>query len=207
MTKPHRGFTLTEILIVVSIIVIIGLALLVGLNPLAQIFKGYDTRRKSDLSKIKIALENYYSDHDCYPNFPRDGNGLPTYTCDSDFLNPYLKIIPCDPNTGLPYTIHLLPEGTSCPQQYAVYAHINSFFDRNANIPFCPDTISVNSPDITEISLSEGCSGREFCPQLYGCVGGACVQVADGNFSDCKRSWCEPDCGDNDCSQNTNRCH
>ena len=66
MNRKHQGFTLVEIMIVVSLIVIIAIALLGGINPLQQFFRGYDTVRKSDLAKLKSAFENYYNDHDCY---------------------------------------------------------------------------------------------------------------------------------------------
>lgn len=188
MTRNHKGFTLSEILVVVTIIVILGLAILVGINPIAQIFKGYDARRRADLAKIKIALEGYYSDHECYPTIP------PNYTCDSDFLKPYLDSMPCDPNTKKPYVIYLTPAG-SCPQQYAVYAQIYSFFDKNANlIPYCPDTIEMHSPGMSNADVISGCSGRSICPVYYGCKNGSCVVIAQDDIPHCSPYYCGSDC-------------
>jgi prepilin-type N-terminal cleavage/methylation domain-containing protein len=196
MTMNNKGFTLVEILIVVSILVVLGIAVLVGLNPMVQIFKGYDTRRKSDLKEIKIALENYYSDHDCYPAFPEvTAEGRPTYDCDSTFLSPYLLKMPCDPNSHKPYVVFLTPETATCPQQFAIYANITSPFDNSANsIPYCPDTVYASSPNTTQVNLITGCSDQRPCSISYGCVNFACVEVSDGEVSDCRYSWCEPDC-------------
>lgn len=196
MTTKHKGFTLAEILIVVTIIVILGLIVLVGINPMAQIFKGYDARRKADLSKIKIALEAYYSDHECYPVFPTtDTQGRPSYICDSDFLKPYLETMPCDPNSKEPYTLYLTPTDTACPQQYAVYAQIYSFFDKQANaISFCPKTFAVTSSDLSGTDLIFGCSFQEVCPIHYGCKSGACVIVAEDALPACSPSFCDAGC-------------
>lgn len=168
---------------------------------MAQIFKGYDARRRADLAKIKIALEAYYGDHDCYPVFPlRDANGLPSYVCDSDILAPYLASMPCDPTSKKPYTIYLTPVNSNCPQQYAVYAKIYSFFDKQANnITYCPKTIVVNSSDMRNVDIVYGCSFRQVCYTYYGCVNKACVVVAEDELSTCRYSWCEPDCN-NKCS-------
>ena len=191
-----KGFTLIELLIVVAILVIIGIALLVGINPIAQIFKGYDARRKNDLSQIKIALENYYADHECYPEFPSlDERGKPTYTCDSTFLKPYLNSVPCDPNTKLPYTINLQPPYDACPQQFAVYAEVSALFDSQANsIPYCPKTIAASSSNMTPINLINGCSTENICTIHYGCINARCVKISDGEIPSCSPNYCENDC-------------
>lgn len=199
MPTKQKGYTLAEILIVVSIIVVLGLAILVGINPMAQIFRGYDSRRKADLNKIKIALEAYYSDHDCYPNFPlEDDEGHPSYACNSDVLSPYLASIPCDPNSNKPYTLYLLPTESTCAQQYVVYAQINSIFDSQANkINQCPKTIAVKSSDITNVNVIEGCTNSTVdCPNHWGCINGSCVLLAeDAAPPPCKQNnFCESTC-------------
>lgn len=196
MTNNHKGFTLTEILIVVSIIVLLGIAVLVGINPMTQIFKGYDTRRKADLNLIKIALEGYYTDHDCYPVFPlTDSQGRPSYACDSNFLSPYLNIMPCDPNSKTPYPIYLLPEDSTCPQQYAVYAPITFLADSQINsISSCPQTIVVHSPDMSVEQISFGCNavGNIANGTLWGCKSGACTEIAHkGQLIPCSPNYYE----------------
>lgn len=197
MSSRKNGYTLVEILVVTTILVVLGILLLIGINPMAQIYKGYDARRKADLQKIKTALENYYSDHECYPVFPiTDSAGLPSYTCESDFLRPYLDSMPCDPNSKKPYTIYLVPAVSVCPQNFAAYAKISSYYDPNANdIAKCPDTIEVHSPNMTNFDTIYGCSGQvEVCPIHYGCKKGACVVVADDRIPSCSPSFCDSKC-------------
>jgi len=197
MTTNHKGYTLLEILIVTTIVIIIGVAILVGINPMAQIYKGYDARRKDDLSKIKIALENYYADHECYPVFPLTSDtGLPSYSCGSDFLKPYLSSMPCDPNFKKPYTIYLVPATTTCPQNFAAYAQTSSYYYPDSkSIIHCPDTIDVHSPGMTNFDTTYGCSGiQEACPIHYGCKNGACIVVADDQLPTCSPSFCDSKC-------------
>ena len=63
----EKSFTLMEIMIVVTLIVIVATALLVGLKPLTQIYKGQDSRRKSELAALQKVLEDFYNDKQCYP--------------------------------------------------------------------------------------------------------------------------------------------
>lgn len=197
MTKNYKGYTLVEILIVVTVLVILGLSVLISVNPAAQIFKGYDSRRKSDLQKIKTAMESYYADHDCYPALPlRDAQDRPSYVCGSDVLDPYLPSMPCDPNTDTPYTIYLSPPNTTCPQKYAVYAEIYSFFDKDGNsIPYCPKTIAISSPGLSFEELSVGCSNVEICANHYGCRNGACQWISGYEAPACTPNYCTSTCG------------
>lgn len=51
------GFTLVELLIVIAIIGLLASGLMMILNPVAQIQKANDARRKSDLGQVQKALE------------------------------------------------------------------------------------------------------------------------------------------------------
>jgi prepilin-type N-terminal cleavage/methylation domain-containing protein len=78
--KDNHGFTLVELLVVISIIaVIIGVTMsnLRGARGRAR-----DAKRKSDLSEMKNALRLYYNDYQSYPD--ADGNAPYIMGCGAD---------------------------------------------------------------------------------------------------------------------------
>lgn len=101
-----RGFTLTEILLVVTIIAILAIIAIISFQR--QTIRGFDAKRKADFSKLRVIFEDYYNDNNQYPSMADwyvnydskciDGSG-------SQFLAPYLQgqNIPCDPVTNTPY--------------------------------------------------------------------------------------------------------
>ncbi len=112
--RLQSGLSMIEILIVTAVI---GVLIIAGLMMLPQqINKGRDGRRKSDLQKIKIAFENYFSDNDCYP--PPDILD----NCGGTELSPYLATIPCDPQTKTKYLY--APEEVACPHYYRVFSNL-----------------------------------------------------------------------------------
>ncbi len=99
----RSGMSLMELMIVIVIVALLALAVL--MNVQRQIQRGYDSRKKQDLTRIRTALEEYYNDHGAFPEEDvwsamncRTGAGM-------DFLKPYLdgRAIPCDPLTSMPY--------------------------------------------------------------------------------------------------------
>ncbi len=71
--KPRSGFTLIEILVVISII---GLLVAAGLASFTNSQKrARDTKRRADLKSIQTAMEQYYEDHSyAYPTNLNDLN-------------------------------------------------------------------------------------------------------------------------------------
>lgn len=63
--KSKKGFTLIEILVVISIIGLLSSVILVGLGGFRS--RGRDARRFSDLRQVQNALELYYSKNSAYP--------------------------------------------------------------------------------------------------------------------------------------------
>ena len=111
------GFTLMELLIVIVIIAILATIAIVLLNPMQQISKAQDGRRKNDLATFQKVLEDYYNDKGCYPRpnevcYPNSQSGYnpnvdtKCYICGNEsspanFANfsPYMARLPCDPST------------------------------------------------------------------------------------------------------------
>jgi len=107
--KKRNGFTLVELLIVMTILAILMVMAVGILNPIALVNRGKDAQRKKDLKTIKIAFEEYFNDKGCYPNQQDvDTWNVPTY-CNSASV-PYLSPWPCDPS-GQPYFV-LVPSCT-----------------------------------------------------------------------------------------------
>lgn len=118
--KHRRSFTLMELLIIVALIAIIATVAIVLFDPMAQLGKVYDAKRKHELADLQKSMEDYYNDKGCYPK-PADicydlpptnvcgsgvggGQPLESQTCHicgnesgSPLFSPYLPKLPCDP--------------------------------------------------------------------------------------------------------------
>lgn len=116
--KNKNGYTLVEILVVIAVIAILATTVAIVINPVAQLEKGQDSHRKSDLAQIQRALELYYHDNGRYPT---SGSG---YTINSvgwgASWSPYMAKIPQDPTAGKSYVYVVSPDG----QSYWLYANL-----------------------------------------------------------------------------------
>jgi len=66
--KSTRGFTLVELLVAMTIIMILTVVAMVNYGSAQK--NARDAKRKSDLEKARIGLEMYKQDHDgCYPTY------------------------------------------------------------------------------------------------------------------------------------------
>ena len=108
--KNENGFSLIELLIVVTIVALLTLLAIWAFH--LQAMKGRDAKRKTDLAKLQKVLEDYYNDNNCYPE---------TLNCNEAFL-PYLSSIPCDPINGGNhiYYYSVSQEGT-CKRWYKIF--------------------------------------------------------------------------------------
>ena len=179
LNKNRSGLTLTEVLIVISIIAM--LAVIAAIVSRAQISKGYDARRKTDFHQIKIGLEEYEKDHDCYPPAPL-GCG------DATAIAPYMEDVPCDPEP--PYDPYFYsPESGACPGWFWIFTDLDYEQD----------------PAIVDVGCGTGCGLTDTGPfynyytsspnapdpfiditGYFGCMPeNTCVGIPD-------EDWCEP---------------
>ena len=92
-TRNNSGFTLIEVLIVISIIGLLSAATLIGLGTFRG--QGRDARRLGDLRQIQNGLELIYAKTGEYPADISDA----TFKA----ANIGVSAVPVDPNTGDPY--------------------------------------------------------------------------------------------------------
>ncbi len=61
------GFTMIELLVVIAVIGVLAVAVLSSIDPLEQINKGKDTKKRSDSAQILNAIDRYYASQQEYP--------------------------------------------------------------------------------------------------------------------------------------------
>ena len=99
--KKNNGFTLIEILVVVTIIGLLTLVAVVSYSAFLK--QARDAKRKADLEQIRAALEMYRSNNDNYISSSRNTN------CSNAVFNylttptKYIESIPSDPKSGSSY--------------------------------------------------------------------------------------------------------
>lgn len=175
--KLTRGFTLTEMMIVVAIL---GILAVIGIMSfLQQQFKGNDAKRKSDLDTIKIAIEEYEKDNNCYPN--------PTSMtkCGTDAsiaIHPYLNNVPCDPVTDKPYPYET--DGSTCADWFRLYSLLQNTKDVTAIPGIGPESIYNFYMSSDNAPIPAGVSSTPYptappgsCTKKYGCINQQCVEV------------------------------
>lgn len=129
-SQNSRGFTLMELLIVMSIIAIITAIGLVSYAPINK--RSRDAKRKSDLEQVRSALEMYRSDNGYYPGSSASFDIMTTALNDSLVVpTPYLPSIPMDPKSTSTSPVYyyyspLPPLGTSPFYSYCICANLES---------------------------------------------------------------------------------
>ncbi len=153
-------------MLVVAVLGILATAIVVFLNPAGQIKKANDSKRKSDLSQIKNALETYYND---FGQYPAADTGSQNYRIKADAVTTldwgttqwqYIGTLPKDPSASRNY-IYYSPSGG---QSYYLYA-----------------SLERGSAD------AQACNGGSACANVPGgasCGGGTCnYGISSSNVS------------------------
>ncbi len=186
--KRKEGLSLTEVMVVVVIIAILILVAIWSYR--LQLLKGRDSRRKADLNRLEKVFEDYYNDHDCYPE--RINQLVPDYL--SEFL--------VDPVTQEPYEW-----STDGCDVFRIYAKLDNEKDpaiaevgcgsgcgpgAGTDEGQCIYNYGVCSPN-TEL---ENCG---WCPNS--CQGGICNKLDKAKW-DCRQWFCDPYCGGDETEPN-----
>lgn len=100
--KSRRGYTLLELLVVITVIAIIasiGLVTYAGTSKKAR-----DTKRKGDLDAIANAMEQYYAI--CGSTYPSASAGkVPTSIACASPVQTIMATVPADPNAAVRYNM------------------------------------------------------------------------------------------------------
>lgn len=119
----NKGFTLIELLVVVAIIAILALVVLLALNPVEMARRSRDSRRLSDMSTIRKAIDLSLADgqslHDTTVTGPwlTINNGTVVTSLDGLGMDvsKYLSVLPLDPaNDGTPVTTQTVVGAAPC---------------------------------------------------------------------------------------------
>ena len=129
------GFTLVELLVVISILGVLATIALASFRSSQA--RGRDAERKSDLKQIVSSLELYYSDYGKYPSSlggkilgcPSTSQtsctwGLGSFT---DGKTVYFRVLPKDPTASYTYFYRIVDSGTS--QKFQIFAYIENTQD------------------------------------------------------------------------------
>lgn len=215
------AFTLVEILIVSTVIGLVTIFSVV--NGQTQLQKTRDAVRKSNIDQIKLAIEEYYQDKECYPQaLPTCGNSF------QDGSKVIIDSIPCDPTEKLSYTY--VPETSNCPKSYQLYATLeyknDGIIDKigcrngcgpecqfnygvastNEKLnPFCDENLVQDSPSAiaTQIPINQPTEVIQ-----YVCSpNGNCEAYSNPEISDCPNVYVNDPLCQNTCTDRKQRCH
>lgn len=160
-----KGFTLVELLVVISIIGILSSIIVVGLSGARE--KGRDSRRISDIRNIQLALALYYEQNGGYPSAL---SGL-----DPTFLDP----VPTPPTGTGETSYRYVPLNSGCTSY-----HLGGTLERNNNSELSQDADYNSSSQTTGTSCpggGSGTSGNRFNGSAATCGGSgspdACYDV------------------------------
>lgn len=216
-----KGFTLAELLIVVTILMLLMMAALVSWKT--QINRAHDSLRKKHLNDIKRAFEEYYNDNNCYPS----ADVMDTVEdCGSANLQPYLTAVPCDPDTKSPY--YYIPiNGSNVCQGYRAFTKLLDTKDTDITMLGCngitgcgfgagynygissgaPVALPGFDPGVTPNPTQGPQPGENACSST-----GTCKNYSDPVGAGCPKTWAT-DCTEivdsvevNQCQFTANRC-
>lgn len=153
LNSPRKllGFTIIELLVVISVIGLLASVILVSLNSARA--KARDARRKADLAQITRALELYYDTYGGYPTSGWNDGGAVNYTVFSSLCNQtnFTQVMPSCPhdplhpnnacyNAEYVYVSESFRDPANLGKKYVLYATLEDQSTTNLNLAYWPDS-------------------------------------------------------------------
>lgn len=154
----NKAFTLAEVLVTLTVLVVLFAGLIVLINPAAILQRGFDITRKKDLDDAKKMMEEYMADTGCYPQptqvCTEGNNNGNCHICtrgQSPKFSYFSKDI-CDPKHGASPDYLYQPESvfvgkvgvilahtavTSCPKWFRLLSVIDSPYNKADDLWNC----------------------------------------------------------------------
>lgn len=161
----NKGFTLIELLIVIAVIAILAVAILSAINPVEQLRKADDSRRRSDTAELLNSLERYYTTYRAYPW----GGTSPSVDC--PLLTGYDNTPPCPAGLGTADINGLVDKAELKPEfvnrQLGEYFVTENTTTSQVHVCFVPQSQTWNDPGV---ALFDGEGNPYVSGQRYVCV-------------------------------------
>ena len=144
--KKEAAVTLLEIMMIVAIITLLVVAVISLLDPVEQIARSRDTKRKQDLNVLQKKFEEWYNDKGCYPRlsevaYTSSISGLAGKICstkdDSPNLTYFTDNIICDPQSPFHEYLYVTTGASTCPTAYVVYSRLAATYVRENDVYDC----------------------------------------------------------------------
>ncbi len=170
--KPLRGFTLVELLVVLTIIGILAGIILAAVGGART--SGKDARRISDIRQISYALGIYYSVNGSYPCALYTGGACPDALTLEGSVGSTMKSVPKDPSSNGIYLYAATGSGANCTGYHlgATLDDINNpILTIDADTPvgasLCTNSLS-NFSGLSAASSGKACKPAAGTPQPSG---------------------------------------
>lgn len=135
------GFTLVEIMIVVTLIAIIAVVGLMN-NVSNSLQKGRDGKRKQDLNKLARVLEDYYNDNSHYPLYD-SSSGMIVGSPWGQPFGSYVPELPADPSAPS-QQYYYLSGATGNPNFFVLFARLENKADDDIALTGCSSGCGPN---------------------------------------------------------------